>query len=89
MHNERLFYLLSVKKLAPDHIKPTHRADLLDSTLCYSKFSPAVMVLGSRQSPLHNQDLNFQFNYKSKLGRPVPDKKMIHLLTFTIVRTLR
>ena len=55
------FYLVSVKKPALDHIKPTHRADLLDSKLCYSKFSPAVMVLSSRRSPLYNQDLNFQF----------------------------
>ena len=75
MHNERMFYLLSVEKLTPDHIKPTHRTDLLDSKLCNSKFSPVVKVLGSRQSPQYNQDLNFQFNYKSKLDRPIPDKK--------------
>ena len=39
-----------------------------------------MMVLVSRQSPLYNQDLNFQFGFKSNLGRPIPDKKMIHLL---------
>ena len=27
-----------------------------------------------------NQDLNFQFSFKSVLGIPIPDKKMIHLL---------
>ena len=70
-----------IKKFTPDHIKPTHRTDLLYSKLCYSKFSLAVMVLGSRQSPLYNQGLNFQFHYKSKLGGPIPDKKMMHLLT--------
>ena len=37
------------------------------------------MVLGSGQSPLYNQDLNFQFSSKRKLGRPNPDKKTIHL----------
>ena len=51
-------HLLSEKKLEPDHIKPNYRADALDSKLCYSKFSPAVMILGSRQSPTSDQDLN-------------------------------
>ena len=65
MHNERLFCLLSIKKLAPE---------VLDLKLCYSKFSPVVMVLGSRQSQLCKEDLNFQ------LGRPIPDKKIITLI---------
>ena len=34
MHNEKLSYLLSVKKLAPDHIKLTDRADVFDSKFC-------------------------------------------------------
>ena len=80
MHNKRLFYLISVKKLAPDHIKPTPQANALDCKLFYSEFSHGVMVLRSRQSPLYNQDLNFRLNFKSKLGRPVPDIKMIHFL---------
>ena len=75
MDNERLFYLLTVTKLTPDHIKPTHRADALDPKLCYSEFSPALMVLGSRQFPVHNQDLNFPLNFESNLGRPIPDKR--------------
>ena len=58
-------HLLSDKQLEPDNIKPNYRADALDSKLCYSRFSPAVMVLSFRQSPPYNQDLN---------------KKMIHLL---------
>ena len=37
-YNERLFYLLSVKKLVPGHVMPTYRANALDSKLCYSKF---------------------------------------------------
>ena len=80
MHNQRLFYFLSIKKLAPDHIMPTHRADALVSKLCYAKFSPSVMVLVSSQSALYNEDLNFQFNFKNNLGRSVPDKRIIHLL---------
>ena len=75
MHNERLFYLLSVEKLAPGHIKSIQRADASDSKLCYSKFSPAVVVLGSRKSPLYHQDLNFQFNFKSKLGKPITENR--------------
>ena len=75
-----MFYLLCVKKLAPHHIKSTHGADALDSKLCYSNFLPAVMVLGSRQSSLYNQDLNFQFNFESKLGEPISEKKIIYLL---------
>ena len=75
MHNERLFYLLCVEKLAPDHIKTTHRANASDSQLCYSKFSPAVVVLGSRQFPVYN----FQLNFTSKLGKPIHEKKIIHL----------
>ena len=47
MHNERLFYLLGVKKLAPGDIKPTHRAKTLDSKLCYSEYSPTMMVQGN------------------------------------------
>ena len=44
--------------------------------LCYSKFSPAVLVLGSRQSPLYNQDLNiFSSTLKSKLGKVIPEKR--------------
>ena len=31
------------------------------------------------QSPLYNQDLNFHINFKSELGRPIPDEKIIHL----------
>ena len=39
-----------------------------------------MMVLICRQSSPYILDLNFQFSFKSKLGRPVPDNKMIHLL---------
>ena len=31
MHNEKLFYLLGVKKLEPNHIYITHRAIVSDS----------------------------------------------------------
>ena len=79
MHNESLFCLHTVKKLPPDHIEPPHRADALDSKLCYSKFLPPLMVLGSRQSPLYNQDLNFQINFKNKVGVLIPDKKLLRL----------
>ena len=45
MHNERLFYLSGVTKLAPGHIYPTQRAKVLDSIkLCYSECSLTVMV---------------------------------------------
>ena len=74
MHN-RLFYLHCVEKLAPDHIKSPHRADPSGSRSCYSKFSPVVVILGFRQSSLYNQDLNFQFNFKSKFGKPIPVKR--------------
>ena len=65
MHNVRLFYLICVGKLAPDHFKSLHRADALDSKLYYSKFLPVVVVLSSRQSPLHNQDLNVSLTLKA------------------------
>ena len=75
MHNERLFYLLCAEKLAPDHIMSSHRADASGSKLCYSKLSPLVVILGSRQFSIYNQDLNFQFNFKSKFGKPIPEKR--------------
>ena len=59
MYNERLFYLLSVEKIASDDIKPTCRANALDSKLSYSKCSPPVMVLASRQSLLDNPEFEF------------------------------
>ena len=34
----------------------------------------------SRQSPLYNQDLNFQFVFKNKLGQLILDKRIIDLL---------
>ena len=74
MHNKRLFCLLCVEKLAPDHIKSSHQAVASGSKFCYSKLSPVVVILGSRQSSLYNQDLNFQFNFKSKFGKPTPEK---------------
>ena len=36
--------------------------------------------LGFQAISTCNQDLSFQFNFKRKLGRPVSDKKVIHLL---------
>ena len=85
MHNESLFYLLSVKKLALDHVKRTHRANAMDSNCAVHNFHmhyQVVMVLVSRQSPTYDQNLNFQFNFKNKSGRTVPDQRIIHLLNF-------
>ena len=82
-----MLYLLCVERLAPGHIKSTHQVHAADSKLCYSKFSHVVVVLGSRQSPLYNRDLNYQFNFKSKFGKPINDKDdspgMIHLLNLS------
>ena len=39
-----------------------------------------MLALGSRQPSLHNQDLDFQFNFKGKLNKSIPDKNMIYLL---------
>ena len=38
------------------------------------KLSPVVVILGSRQSLLYDQDLNFQFNFESKFGKPILEK---------------
>ena len=38
------------------------------------------MVLVSRQSALHNQDFNFQFNKFNESARTISDKRIIHLL---------
>ena len=53
----------------------SHQAVASGSKVCYSKLSPVLVILGSRQSSLYNQDLNFQFNFKSKFGKPIPEKR--------------
>ena len=75
MHNGKLFYLLCVEMLAPDYTKSSHWADASGSKFYYSKLSPVVVILASRKSSLYNQDLNFQFNVKSKFGKPIPEKR--------------
>ena len=76
MHNERLCCLFCVGKLAPDHIKSTQGS--MDRTLncaIQSFHLQSVVVLGSSQSPLYDQNSNFQCNFKSKLGKPIPEER--------------
>ena len=80
VYNKRLFYLLCVEKLAPDHIKDSPPSQYIGLSIVLFKFSPAVVVLGLRQSPVYNQNLNCQLTFKSKLGKPIHVKKIIHLL---------
>ena len=79
MYNEKLLYLLCVEKLAPGHIKDNPPSQCIGLSIMLFKFSPAVVV-GLRQSLVYNQNLDFQLNFKSKLGKPIHLKKIIHLL---------
>ena len=80
MYDERLFYFLYVEKLATGHIKDNPPSQYIGLSIVLFKFSPAVVVLGLRQSPVYNQNLDCQLNFKSKLGKPIHVKKIIHLL---------
>ena len=80
MHNEKLFYLLCVEKLAPDHMKDNPPSQSIGLSIVLFRIFTCSGSLGSRQSPVYNQDLDFQLNFKSKLGKPIHEKRMIHLL---------
>ena len=75
MHNERLFYLLCVAKLAPDHMKDNPPSQCVGLSIVIFKVFTCSGGLGFQAISVYNQDLDFQLNFKSKLGKPIHEKK--------------